>query len=159
MQHNNSKILNEIINTQRLYHDNSRLGYNQTHIEKGLSSMTIEEEEQQITYAEVTRGFTKKEEWNPSHENDKEGDYKRMTSSRILGFHNKQPPMERNKEEIYRGITPFKRYPRYQTIFLGSCYSYNNFGHKVINYKVYAKNRRNYEGYTRINHLKKTHEA
>jgi hypothetical protein len=45
MQQNNTKILDEIINAQRSYHDRSGLGYNQTHTEKGSSSMTTEEEE------------------------------------------------------------------------------------------------------------------
>jgi hypothetical protein len=49
---------------------------------------------------------------------------------------------------------------RYQTIFLGLCYSCNNFGHKAINCRAYAKNRSNYEGYSRMNnYLRKPHEA
>jgi hypothetical protein len=44
--------------------------------------MTIEEEAEQRTYAEVTKGFTRKGEFNPSHENDWEEYYRRMASSR-----------------------------------------------------------------------------
>jgi hypothetical protein len=40
MQHNNTKILYEIISTQRPHHYMSGLEYNQTHIEKGLGFMT-----------------------------------------------------------------------------------------------------------------------
>jgi hypothetical protein len=47
----------------------------------------------------------------------------------------------------------------YQTIFLRSRYCCNNFGHKAINCKAYAKNKRKYEGHPRINHLRKPHEA
>jgi hypothetical protein len=69
--------------------------------------------------------------------------------------------MERTREEDYIRVAPLKRYPtlKYQTIFLGLCYSCNNFGHKDINYRSYAKNRRNYEGYSRNNYHKKLHEA
>jgi hypothetical protein len=74
-------------------------------------------------------------------------------------FQNQQSPMERNQEENYRGTTSFIRSHRYQAIFLVSCYSCNNFGHKAINCKAYAKNKRNYEGHPRINHLRKPHEA
>jgi hypothetical protein len=57
------------------------------------------------------------------------------------------------------GTTPFRRYPMYQTIFLGSCYSCNKFGYKAINCKDYAKNKDNNEGHFRINHLIKPHQA
>jgi hypothetical protein len=70
MQQNNIKILDEIISAQRSYHDRSGLGYNQTHIENASSYMIVEGEAEQRTYAEFTRGFTKKEECNPSYEND-----------------------------------------------------------------------------------------
>jgi hypothetical protein len=45
------KIPDEVIGAQRSYHDRSILRYNQTHTKKGSSSMTIEEEEEQRTYA------------------------------------------------------------------------------------------------------------
>jgi hypothetical protein len=67
--------------------------------------------------------------------------------------------MEINQEENYRGTTPFIISPRYQTIFLVSCYHFNNFGNKAINCKDYSKNKSNYEGDPRINHLRKPHEA
>jgi len=38
MKENSTKVLDEIISSQRTYHDKSRLGYNQT--EKGSSSKT-----------------------------------------------------------------------------------------------------------------------
>jgi hypothetical protein len=67
--------------------------------------------------------------------------------------------MERNQEENYRGMESFKRSPMYQIMFLASCYSCNNFGHKAINFKAYVKNISNYECHSRINHLIKPHEA
>jgi hypothetical protein len=69
--------------------------------------------------------------------------------------------MERTQEEDCRRDAPFRRFPtlRYQTIFLGLCYSCNNFGHKDINCRSYAKTRSNYEGYSRNNYLRKPSEA
>jgi hypothetical protein len=67
--------------------------------------------------------------------------------------------MERNQKENYKRTTPFRRSLRYQTIFLGLCYSCNNFGHKAINFKAYEKNIDNYEGHSRINHLRKSHDV
>jgi hypothetical protein len=46
---NSSKVLNDIINSQRPNHDKSGLGYNQT--KKGSSSKTIEQETYQKIYA------------------------------------------------------------------------------------------------------------
>jgi len=86
MQQNNTKILDEVINAQRPYHDRSRFGYKHTYTEKGLSSMNIEEETKQNTYIEFTRGFTKKEECKPSHKNVQEEDYRRWHRLEDLGF-------------------------------------------------------------------------
>jgi hypothetical protein len=51
--------------------------------------------------------------------------------------------MNKTQEEdhYFRRTTPTRRPPtlRYQNIFLGLCYSCNNFGHKSINCRAYAK--------------------
>jgi hypothetical protein len=54
---NNSKVLNDIISSQRPNNDKSRLGYNQT--EKGLSSKTTEQETYPKSYAETIKGYRK----------------------------------------------------------------------------------------------------
>jgi hypothetical protein len=54
---NNSKVLNDIINSQKPHHDKSGLGYNQT--EKGSSSKTIEQETYPKIYAETIKGDRK----------------------------------------------------------------------------------------------------
>jgi hypothetical protein len=54
---NNSKVLNDIISSQRPNHDKSRLGYNQT--ENGSSSKTIEQETYPKIYAETIKGDRK----------------------------------------------------------------------------------------------------
>jgi hypothetical protein len=129
--------------------------------------MTTEKEVEQRSYAEVIRGPIKKEECKPSREYIREMErtqeeyYRGTTPPRRSRTQNQQPTMERTQEEDYRRVAPFRisLTLRYQTIFLGLCYSCNNFGHKAINYRAYAKNRSNYEGYSRINHLRKPHEA
>jgi hypothetical protein len=94
-------------------------------------------------------------------ERTQEEDYQKNTSPRRSRTQNQQPTMERTQEEDYRTDAPFKRPPtlRHQTIFLGLCYSCNNFWHKAINCRAYAKNIGNYEGYSKNNYLRKPHEA
>jgi hypothetical protein len=55
--HNNSKFLNDIINSQRPNHEKYGLGYNQT--EKGRSSKTTKQETYPKIYAETIRGDRK----------------------------------------------------------------------------------------------------
>jgi hypothetical protein len=94
-------------------------------------------------------------------EKTQEEDYIRTIPPRRSITQNQQPIIEGTQEEDYRRETPFKRSPtlRYQTIFLVLCYSCNIFGHKDINCRAHAKNKSNYEGYSRINHLINPHEA
>jgi len=54
---NSSKVLNDIINSQKPHHDKSRLGYN--HIENGSIFKTIEQETYLKTYAETIKGDRK----------------------------------------------------------------------------------------------------
>jgi hypothetical protein len=127
--------------------------------EKGSSSKTTEQEEEQRSYAEIVRGSPKKEEGKKIQEED----YRDTAPPRRFRIQNQQQPtIERpQEEEGFRRATPFRRSsnPRYQTIFLGLCYSCNNFGHKVVNCRANAKNRRNYEGYTRNGYPRRPHEA
>ena len=51
---NSSKVLNDIINSQKPHHDKSRIGYNQT--EKGSIFKTTEQETYPKTYAETIKG-------------------------------------------------------------------------------------------------------
>jgi hypothetical protein len=54
---NNSKVLDDIISSQKPHHDKSRLGYNQT--EKGSSSKTTKQETYPKSYAEKIKGERK----------------------------------------------------------------------------------------------------
>ena len=63
----------------------------------------------------------------------------------LRGTWNQQPTINTTQEEDhdFRRTTPTGRPPTpgYQNIFLGSCYSCNNFGHKAINCRAYEKGR------------------
>jgi hypothetical protein len=65
---NNSKVLDEIISSQRPNHDKSRLGYNQT--EKGSSSKTTDQETKPRSYIEIVRGSPEKKEDKKFHKED-----------------------------------------------------------------------------------------
>jgi predicted RNase H-like nuclease (RuvC/YqgF family) len=54
---NNSKVLDDIIDSQKPHHDKSRLGYNQT--EKGSSSKTTKQETYPKSYVETIKGDRK----------------------------------------------------------------------------------------------------
>jgi hypothetical protein len=90
MQQNNTKVLDEIISSQRPYYDKSGLGYNQ--IEKGSSSKTTE----QRSYAETVRGSPKKEEGKRNQE-----EYYRDTAPprRFRIQNQQQPTIERPEKK------------------------------------------------------------
>jgi hypothetical protein len=48
---------------------------------------------------------------------------------------------------------------RYQRFFYVHCFNFVNFGHKVVNCRVYAKNPRNCVGYLNNGYPKKYYEA
>jgi hypothetical protein len=54
---NSSKVLDDIINSQKSYLDKSRLGYNQT--QNGSSLKTTEQETNPKSYAEIIKGDKK----------------------------------------------------------------------------------------------------
>jgi hypothetical protein len=104
--------------------------------EKGSSSMTDRKGRRTKELCRSHQRFHQEGRMQVSKENSQEIEriqeeyYRRMTPPRRSRIQNQQPAMERNQGENYRRTTPFKRSPRYQTIFLGLCYSCNNFGHK-----------------------------
>ena len=77
---NSSKVLDDIISSQKSYLDKSGLGYNQT--EKGSSSKTIEQETNPKIYVETIKGDRKiyKE------------DYRDTPPPRIFRFQNQDRP-------------------------------------------------------------------
>jgi hypothetical protein len=120
---NSSKVMDDIISSQKYYLDKSGLGYNQT--KKGSSSKTIEQETNPKSYAETIKGDKRiyKE------------DYMDTPPPRRFIFHNQQHIDRLQEEEGFIRKPPFIKSSstRYQTIFFGLCYACNNFGHKVVN--------------------------
>jgi hypothetical protein len=135
---NSSKVLDDIISSQKSHLDKSGLGYNQT--EKGSSSKTTEQETNPKSYAE-----TIKEDRKIYKE-----DYRDTPPPRRFRFQNQQQTDRPQEEEGFIRAPPFRRSstPRYQTIFFGLCYACNNFGHKVVNCRANNRNSNNFESYT-----------
>jgi hypothetical protein len=148
---NNSKVLDDIINSQNPHHDKSRLGYNQT--EKGSSSKTTEQETYPKIYAETIKGDRK----------TYKEDYRDTPPPRRFRFQNQRPTkIDRpQEEEGFIRVTPFRRSstPRYQTIFFGLCYACNNFGHKAMNCRANSRNINNFESHTQKGYPRRPSET
>jgi hypothetical protein len=112
--------LNDILNSQIAPNDKSGLGYDQN------STFTAQKNDKKsINYADALRNHLK-------------GEDNKMNMEPLKTIFNKKAPHPKGK-----GNTVIKRIPpnRYQHIFLGYCYSCNNFGHKAVQCKAY----RNYK--------------
>jgi hypothetical protein len=146
---NISKVLDDIISSQKSHHDKSGLGYNQT--EKGSSSKTMEQETYPKIFAETIKG-----DWKIYKE-----DYKDTPPLRIFIFQNQQPTDRPREEEEFIRVPPCRRSstPRYQTIFFGLCYACNNFGHKVVNCIANNRNKNNFESHTQMDYLRRPSET
>ena len=107
---NSSRILYEILNRQRPSSNISGLGFNKENNPECFSFTN--QGGNKKSYAEALKNPVKKEEGKKSSLN-----------SRDQNINNMVP----------------KRPNRYQEIFLGHCYSCNNFGHKAINCRSYGK--------------------
>jgi hypothetical protein len=142
---NNSKVLDEIIRNQRPHPDKFGLGYTQTKTRS--SSKMIDQKTKQRSYVETVRGSNEREEYKKLHK-----EYHRDTPPpRRFIFQNQQQSETRipQEEEGFRRVTYSRRSttPRYQTMFLGLCYSCNNFGHKAVNCRENNRNINNHEIY------------
>jgi hypothetical protein len=135
---NNSKVLDDIINSQKPHHDKYELGYNQT--ENGSSSKTTEQETYPKIYAETIKGDM----------NTYKEDYRDTPPPRRFRFQNQRSTDRPQEEEGFRIASPFKIYstPRYQTIFFGLCCACNNFGHKAMNYRANNRNINKFDSHT-----------
>jgi transposase InsO family protein len=148
---NNSKVLNDIINSQKPHHDKSGLGYNQT--EKGSSSKTTKQETYPKIYAETIKGDRKVYKEN----------YRTLLHREDSDFRiNDRQKIDRpQEEEGFIRVPPFRRSstPRYQTIFFGLCYACNNFGHKVVNCRANNRNINNFESHTQKGYPRRPSET
>ena len=137
---NRSKILDNIISSQRPNHEKYGIGYNQT--ENGSSSKTTDQETQPRSYAKAVIGDKK----------FYREDHKDTPPPRKFRFKNQQKSetSRLKEEEGFKRVTPFRisSTPRYQTIFFGLSYACNNFGHKALNCRANNRNSNNFESYT-----------
>jgi hypothetical protein len=148
---NNSKVLNDIISSQKPHRDKSILGYNQK--EKGSRSKTTKQETYPKIYAETIKGGRKVYKEN----------YRDTPPPRIFKFQN-QRPIETDRpqeEEGFIRVPPFRisSTPMYQTIFFCLCYACNNFGHKVVNCRAKNRNIKNFEIHTQKGYPRRPSET
>jgi hypothetical protein len=115
---NSSQILNEILESQRSPNDKSGLGYKReaTHVEASTS---------------------KKHEVSPSLSKDEDNVASQPSTQGKESF--KRTKQGRHQEAI---LTPQRRWTpkqRYESVFHGQCYSCNEYGHKALECRSYAR--------------------
>jgi hypothetical protein len=146
---NSSKVLDDIISSQKSHIDKFGLGYNQT--KKGSSSKTTEQETNPKIYVETIKGDRKiyKE------------DYRDTPPPRRFSFQNQQQTNRLEEEEGFIRAPPFRisSTPRYQTIFFGLCYACNNFGHKFVNCRANNRNNNKFESHTQRGYSRRPSET
>jgi hypothetical protein len=120
---NSSTILNEILDSQRSPNDKSGLGYKKeaTHVEASTS---------------------KKHEVSPSLSKDGNNVASQPSTQGKESF--KRTKQGRHQEAIFtpqRRETPSRWTPkqRYENVFHGQCYSCNEYGHKALECRYYAR--------------------
>jgi hypothetical protein len=123
---NSSTILNEILDSQRSPNDKSGLGYNKeaTHVEASTS---------------------KKLEVSPSFSKDGNNVASQPSTQGKETF--KRTKQGRHQEAIFTPQRKFKRETpsrwtpkqRYENVFHGHCYSCNEYGHKALECRYYAR--------------------
>jgi hypothetical protein len=125
MYHKSTIILYQIISSQISSDEKSRLGYNQVHSEKGSISKTTKQEAKKRIYAWIFIYSVKKEECKPP-------------KKKIL-------EINKTQEEKFRMSASQRRssIPRYQIFFYDYCFDCDNFGHKYVNCRAYARNKSN----------------
>jgi hypothetical protein len=115
---NSSTILNEILESQRSPNDKSGLGYKKeaTNVEESTS---------------------KKHEVSPSLSKDEDNVASQPSTQGKENF--KRTKQGRHQEAIFtpqKGWTPKQRY---ESVFHGQCYSCNEYGHKALECRSYAR--------------------
>ena len=125
---NSTKILDQIISSQRSVYDKSGLGYNHNNTEMGSGSKVTENNK--ISYADITR----KEDCERLKEDMQKLEMKKNKEDDCAW---KKSTATHNDE--FSRSAPARRYliPRYQIFFFGLCYSCNIYGHKAIDLKAY----------------------
>jgi hypothetical protein len=133
--------LNQIISSQIPSDDRSKLRYNQVHNEKWSSSKTTKHESEQRSDADIVGDSIKEEECKPPKKNipeikkTQEDEFK-SSASQIISF-----------------------VPEYQRFFYVHIFNCDNFGHKAVNCRAYAKNKSNYGRYLNNSYPRRSYEA
>jgi hypothetical protein len=127
---NSLKILDEIISSQRSQKNKTSFGYTQDSTSTSQGSI-----KRAISYADALKGSSRRE--------DNKGN---MIPLNIVSHKQKSTFPTKVKNDKKNTIT--RRNPLNKYLFIGYCYSCNNFGHKVVHYKAYGQyNNRNFQIY------------
>jgi hypothetical protein len=127
-----TEILDNILSFQRSPFIKTGLGYDdKQNTTEGDASIKVtkpsekENEENPESYANILKGSTNNESNNRKGNDDQQ----KPDSSH-----------KNNKNEFRRVVPPQRPFTnRYQNLFLGYCFSCNNFGHKAIDCRAYAR--------------------
>jgi hypothetical protein len=127
---NSSKLLDEILSSQRSPNNKTCLGYTQDSTTTSQGST-----KRPISYADVLKGSLRRED-------NKE----KMIPLKTVPHKQKSTLPTRVKDDKKNTIT--RRNPPNKYLFIGYCYSCNNFGHKEVHCKAYGQyNCRNVQRY------------
>jgi hypothetical protein len=127
---NSSKILDEILSSQRSPNNKTGLGYTQDSTSTSQGSV-----KRPISYADALKGSLRRED-------NKE----KMIPLKTVPHKHKSTLPTKVKDDKKNTIT--RRNPPNKYLFIGYCYSCNNFGHKAVHCKVYGQyNHRNVQRY------------
>jgi hypothetical protein len=127
---NSSKILDEILSSQRSPNNKTGLGYTQDSTSTSQRSV-----KRPISYADALKGSLRRED----------NKVNMIPLNTVSHKHNSTFPTKVIND---RKNTIIKRNPLNKYLFIGYCYSCNNFGHKAIHCKAYGQyNNRNLQRY------------
>jgi hypothetical protein len=127
---NSSKILDEILSSQRSPNNKTGLGYTQDSTSTSQRSV-----KRPISYAYALKGSLRRED-------------NKVNMIPLNTISHKQKSTFPTKVINDRKNTIIRRNPLNKYLFIGYCYSCNNFGHKAIHCKAYGQyNNRNVQRY------------
>lgn len=110
------------------------MGYNQRNPEMGSISKTTKDDKR--SYIDIVRESIKREDYESLKENIQKEEMKEHEEDESAG---RKFPTTHNDDP--RRHAPSRRPPisRYQNVFSGLCYACNNYGHKAIDCRTYAR--------------------
>ena len=137
-QQDSSKILEEIINSQRPHSDRSGLGFDSKLGDKGSGSRKIEDKHK--SYVDYLKDSNGQRILSQNH--DSKNAWREPTRTSIATSskdkHKDHNFKHSSKQQSNKRAEPRPR-TRYQNLFLGYSYRCHNFGHKAINCRAYQR--------------------